>query len=279
MDNNLNTLPEIAYIGNERHYMLLQNCKAKVFLLSDKEGKKPYIVKVSNIKVKLNFFMESWVVMITYLSTPNYCPTLSCWLRSIDGGIGSDEINRFMQRVKKDHPLHPIEYSFKEVPVIATSKTYCELPSSMFRHPIKLTLEEEWQLLQIIQSDECNKRDLLISWFRIYRAKYYIECRVKRDIGSEDIELMNMFCYIHGLLPYSLCTKQTISNVQRRQKSCFTLLCVAVGIVLSIYIGISIIDYAIKEIDDYFLWWTISIIGLLITFGPIGYFINLLKNQ
>lgn len=237
MDNNLNTLPEIAHIGNERHYMLLQNCKAKVFLLSDKEGKKPYIVKVSNIKVKLNFFMESWVVMITYLSTPNYCPTLSCWLRSIDGGIGSDEINRFIQRVKKDHPLHPIEYSFKEVPVIATSKTYCELPSSMFRHPIKLTLEEEKYLLEVIASDKDHKKDELINWFNGYCNRYGVVCKYKRDSGSEAEELATMFCQIHGMLIYLLPNMQkTTKSINDNQDSGGFGLFIFIGVLLTLLV-------------------------------------------
>lgn len=271
MDNNLNTLPEIAHIGNERHYMLLQNCKAKVFLLSDKEGKKPYIVKVSNIKVKLNFFMESWVVMITYLSTPNYCPTLSCWLRSIDGGIGSDEINRFIQRVKKDHPLHPIEYSFKEVPVIATSKTYCELPSSMFRHPIKLTLEEEKYLLEVITSDKDHKKDELINWFNGYCNRYGVVCKYKRDSGSEAEELATMFCQIHGMLIYLL-PRNPKPKESKFVCSLRALLIIIIAFVIIPAFGFQTILWA-KPLGG-FGGFVLGVIGLLMFIAPFAFIYN-----
>lgn len=178
-----------------KQYILIQHCKAKVFLLASPH--KPYTIKCGQTVITIDVMMESWVVMLVYM---NNTALISQWLRGYNNNVGSTDIDNFISKIKRDHPLHDIAYSLQNVPCIASDEADCEMRLDIYTHPIKLTLAQERELLNIVKSNNIlDKQVQLIKWFDNYRAIYGIECRYKRDEQIQDFLLAELFCLIHGL--------------------------------------------------------------------------------
>jgi hypothetical protein len=175
-------------------YILLQNRKAKVPLLGTKS--KPYNIQI-NKEYSASWYGtgEAWLVTMTYLGNKD---VIARNLRSIYSEIAPDEIDHFIDVVKKDHPLEHILFNWSDIPLYATDNSYCEMNIWLYKQPIKLTLRQEKELLGIVQDKLVCKKKRIINWFKKYRQEYGIDAKLKRDKEIQDEELAALFCLIHG---------------------------------------------------------------------------------
>lgn len=176
-------------------YILLKKNSAKVPLLGTKS--KPYTAQIDN-NIVTNWYLmdEAWLVTNVYMDNKG---VIAQSLRATNPDIGPNEIDKFIEVVKKDHPLEHIAFNWNDIPLYATTKSYCELPLSwLYKSPIKLTQEQEKELLGIVQDNQAYKAKRMITWFNKYRQEYGINTRLKRDQEFQDEELSRMFCLVHG---------------------------------------------------------------------------------
>lgn len=178
----------------QKHLLLKKN-SAIAPLLATKSH--PYRIKISDDCTECwNLMDEAWLVTNVYLKNKN---SISRGLRSRHPDIAPDEIDRFVETVKTDHPIQSVDFCWKDMPLYADSDSYCELCLPwLYKHPIKLTFEQEAELLGIAQSEFADKKDRMICWFRRYRNDYGIDTKLKRDMATQDEELAEMFCMVHG---------------------------------------------------------------------------------
>lgn len=176
-------------------HILIPSKKAKAPLLATKT--KPYKIKVNrHYSEEWGLMDEAWLVSSVYLH--NYS-SVSTGLRERYPDVTPDEIDRFIGTVKNNHPLETVDFNWDDIPVYATSNSCMEMSLRwLYKHPIKLTLQQERQLLKIVQDDKSNKEQRMKEWFQRYREKYGIEARLKRDREYQDEELVDMFCLLHG---------------------------------------------------------------------------------
>lgn len=177
-----------------RHILLKKN-SAVAPLLATKS--RPYMVKVSDdCAESWNLMDEAWLVTNVYLKNRNL---VSSGLRSRHPDIAPDEIDRFIEAVKADHPLQFVDFRWENIPLYADKNSYCELYLPwLYKYPIKLTSEQETELMKIVQSEFTDKKERMVCWFRRYRNDYGIDTRLKRDMATQDMELAEMFCMVHG---------------------------------------------------------------------------------
>ena len=265
VDNRRSEMSEESI--NNRSFILLQSCNSKVFLLSDKEGEKPYVIKFGQNKIKIDYFMESWLVMEAYRYG-----RVGEWLRSIDENVGPDVIDEFIEQFKKDHPLHLMEYnySYDMVPLIATEREYCKMNLNEFKHTIKITHQQELELINIIKSNRDNKKAGLKAWFSQYRSKYGINCRLKRDIQSQDEILSEAFCQIHGIVYEWIDIPTTEERKKKNEQENVKIVRKIFTLILGVSLGIWLMDSCSFDINDsgaeFFIGMLIIFITLIITF-------------
>lgn len=176
-------------------YILLKKNSAKVPLLGTKS--KPYTAQIDN-NIVTNWYLmdEAWLVTNVYMGNK---AVIAQSLRTNHPDIGPNEIDKFIEIVKKDHPLEHIDFNWNDIPLYATAKSYCDLPLPwLYKAPIKLTQEQEKELLSIVQDDKAEKKERMIDWFKKYRNDYGIEARLKRDREIQDECLAEIFCMVHG---------------------------------------------------------------------------------
>lgn len=179
-------------------YILIQKRRAKVTLLSCNNAN-PYTIQLTKkVAVQINPLYESWLITSIFQDDVGNVAT---WLRTFDNNVSPMEIDKWIKKFKDAHILQPIHYSFDKVPCVATSDTCCILYVDIFRHPIQLALSHETELLNIVKSHitAYDKQKQLIRWFKRFRERYGIECRLKRDMKLQDSVLAEVFCLIHGL--------------------------------------------------------------------------------
>lgn len=176
-------------------YLLINKKNVKVPLLATKS--KPYQVKINDsYTASWNLMDEAWLVTNMYLLNKN---RIARSLRADHPEIGPVEIEKFFEIVKTDHPTEEIDFKWDDVPVYATTDSYCELYLPwLYKHSIKLTLEQENDVLGIAKDDVLGKKERIIQWFRRYREKYGVDTKLKRDKGIQDEDLADMFCLVHG---------------------------------------------------------------------------------
>ncbi len=77
----------------------------------------------------------------------------------------------------------------------------CEMALGMFKSPVKLTMNQELELLDIIKTDheKRSKYNRMLSWFTNFCKEYGYESKFKRDRGGEANEMAWGFCMCHGL--------------------------------------------------------------------------------
>lgn len=177
-----------------RHILLKKNSAIAPLLAT---ASHPYMVKVSDdCAESWNLMDEAWLVTNVYLKNRN---RVSNGLRSRHPDIAPDEIDRFLDAVKTDHPLQFVDFHWEDIPLYADQNSYCELYLPwLYKYPIKLTAEQETELLKIVQSEFTDKKEQMICWFRKYRNDYGVDTRLKRDMVIQDVELTEMFCMVHG---------------------------------------------------------------------------------
>lgn len=176
-------------------YILLKKKSAKTHLLGTQS--KPYTVQIDN-NFTTNWYLmdEAWLVTNVYIGNKG---VIAQSLRATNPDIGPNEIDKFIEIVKIDHPLEHVDYNWNDIPLYATEKSYCDLPLPwLYKSPIKLTREQEKELLGIVQDDKAKKKERMIDWFRKYRGDYGIETRLKRDREIQDEFLAEIFCMVHG---------------------------------------------------------------------------------
>lgn len=79
---------------------------------------------------------EAWLVTNVYLKNRN---SVSRGLRSRHPDIAPDEIDRFIDAVKADHPLQFVDFRWEDVPLYADTDSYCELYLPwLYKHSINL---------------------------------------------------------------------------------------------------------------------------------------------
>lgn len=199
-----------------RHILLKKNNAITPLIATES---RPYRVKVSDDCAESWSLMdEAWLVTNVYLKNRN---SVSRGLRSRHPDIAPDEIDRFIDAVKADHPLQFVDFRWEDVPLYADTDSYCELYLPwLYKHSIKLTLEQETELLEIAQGEFTDKKDRMIHWFRRYRNDYGIETRLKRDMATQDVELTEMFCMVHGfeLDMLSSAQGQTVCETQKHKR-------------------------------------------------------------
>ena len=198
-------------------HILLKKNSAVAPLLATKS--RPYMVKVSDDCAESWSLMdEAWLVTNVYLKNRN---RVSNGLRSRHPDIAPDEIDRFIEAVKADHPLQFVDFRWDDIPLYANQNSYCELYLPwLYKYPIKLTFEQETELMNIVQSEFIDKKERMIFWFRRYRNDYGIDTRLKRDKATQDVELAEMFCMVHGfeLDAIDSVQSQTICETQRYRR-------------------------------------------------------------
>ena len=222
-------------------YVVIQSASAKVQLKSAKSKAKQYQIKFGERLCEMSHFIESWIVTAVYSYSGRGC--VAGWLRDIYPDIGPDEIDAFIATFKEDHPLQSIEYTYDLVPTIATKNTYCEMVLSIFKTPVKLTLEQEMELLDIVKTDHerRTKYSRLLSWFNKFCKDYGYESRFKRDRGNEANEMAWGFCVCHGLDIDALQRPPKSSTPAKEppSKSLFSLL--MVGLFGGLYILVAVL--------------------------------------
>lgn len=195
-----------------RKSILIYKRRSKVLLLGTKS--KPYKVRI-NEECSDTWYgtNEGWLVTNLYLGNKDIVANI---LRSRYPEIAPDEIDRFIETVKKDHPLDHGSFNWKEIPLYATANSYCEINMDIYKYPIKLTLKQEQSLLDIITDEQYDKKGRIIRWFKQYRQEYGIDTRLKRDQEIQDEALADVFCLAHGLeldnLDGLLCSKSSKKN-------------------------------------------------------------------
>lgn len=180
-------------------YVVIQSVSAQVQLKSAKSKVKQYQIKFGDRLCEMSHFIESWIATAVYSYSGK--SGVAAWLREIYSDIGPDEIDLFVSKFKEEHPLQTVEYSYDAIPVIATDKTYCEMALGMFKSPVKLTMNQELELLDIIKTDheKRSKYNRMLSWFTNFCKEYGYESKFKRDRGGEANEMAWGFCMCHGL--------------------------------------------------------------------------------
>ena len=275
VDNSRGEMSEESI--NNRSFILLQSCNSKVFLLSDKEGERPYIIKFGNTKLKFDFYLESWLITKIYNSHND--GSVAEMLRYIDKNVGPDIIDEFIEQFKKDHPLQESfgRYSYDMVPLIATNETYCQMNLVEFSYPIKLTLQQEEELLSIMKSSTGGKKKAMLDWFSQYREKYSVGCKYKRDIPVQDEILSMAFCTMHGatfglldMAPYKSPEERKMEREQYEKKCNEYLIKKFVIFVVGVGIGAYLMDSCSFDTNDsgatFFVGMLIVFITLIIVF-------------
>ena len=176
-------------------YILLKKNSAKVPLLGTKS--KPYTAQIDN-NIVTNWYLmdEAWLVTNVYMGNKG---AIAQSLRATNPDIGPNEIDMFIDMVKKDHPLEHINFNWNNIPLYADAKSYCDLSLPwLYKTPIRLTQDQEKELLGIVQDDKDNKKLRMTNWFYRYRRDYGIDARLKRDREIQDEELASLFCLVHG---------------------------------------------------------------------------------
>lgn len=193
-------------------YILLKKNNAKAPLLGTESI--PYRVNIGkDIATDWYIMDEAWLVTSVYMNNKG---NVSKSLRVTHPEIGPNEIDEFIEIVKKDHPLEHIDFNWNEVPLYATTKSYCDLSlPSLYKTPIKLTQGQEKELLGIVQDDKMDKKERMVEWFRIYRNNYGIDTKLKRNKEIQDECLAEIFCMIHG---FDMWEVQLIQNYQSTEK-------------------------------------------------------------
>lgn len=193
-------------------YILLKKNSAKAPLLGTKS--KPYTAQIdSNITTNWYLMDEAWLVTNVYMGNKG---VIAQSLRSIHPDIGPVEINMFIDLVKKDHPLEHVDFNWNDIPLYATTRSYCDLSIPwLYKTPIKLTQEQEKELLGIVQDDKMDKKERMIEWFRMYRNNYGIDTKLKRNKEIQDECLAEIFCMVHG---FDMWEVQSITNYQSAKK-------------------------------------------------------------
>lgn len=176
-------------------YILLKKNSAKAPLLGTKS--KPYTAQIdSNIITNWYLMDEAWLVTNVYMGNKS---VIAQSLRSTHPDIGPNEIDMFIDMVKKDHPLERVDFNWNDIPLYATTKSYCDLPLPwLYKSLIKLTQEQERELLDIVRDNKDNKKRRMTNWFYRYRRDYGIDTRLKRDREMQDEWLAEIFCMVHG---------------------------------------------------------------------------------
>lgn len=254
-------------------YVIIQSVSAQVQLKSAKSKVKQYQIKFGNRLCEMSHFIESWVATAVYSYSGK--SGVASWLRDIYPDIGPDEIDLFVSTFQAEHPLQAIEYSYEDIPLIATEKTYCEMSLGMFKTPVKLTLNQEMEILKIVSTEHerRSKYQRLLSWFNQFCKEYGYESRYKRDRGGEAKEMAWGFCMYHGLDIDVLerVPKPQIPQQDTPAKSIWTLL--LVGFLGGLYIlaAISFILWSHK-IEDFGLSIIPTIVGWAMLCVPIYLF-------
>lgn len=176
-------------------YILLKKNSAKAPLLGTKS--KPYTAQIdNNIVTNWHLMDEAWLVTNVYIGNKG---VIAQSLRATNPDIGPNEIDMFIDMVKKDHPLEHINFNWNDIPLYADAKSYCDLSLPwLYKSPIKLTQKQEKELLEIVRDDKDNKKLRMTNWFYRYRRDYGIDARLKRDREIQDEELASLFCLVHG---------------------------------------------------------------------------------
>lgn len=176
-------------------YILLKKNSAKAYLLGTKS--KPYTAQIdSNIITNWYLMDEAWLVTNVYMGNK---AVIAQSLHTTHPDIGPNEIDKFIEIVKIDHPIEQVDSNWNDIPLYATEKSYCDLPLPwLYKSPIKLTQKQEKELLGIVQDDKDNKKLRMTNWFYRYRRDYGIDTRLKRDREIQDEELARLFCLVHG---------------------------------------------------------------------------------
>lgn len=176
-------------------HILLKKNNAVAPLLATKS--RSYMIKVSDgCTESWGLMDEAWLVTNVYLKNRN---RVANGLRSRHPDIAPDEIDRFIEAIKTDHPLQFVDFRWEDIPLYANKNSYCELYLPwLYKYSIKLTFEQESELMKIVQDEFADKKERMVCWFRKYRNDYGIETRLKRDMATQDMELAEMFCMVHG---------------------------------------------------------------------------------
>lgn len=192
-------------------YILLKKKSAKTPLLGTQS--KPYTVQIDN-NFTTNWYLmdEAWLVTNVYIGNKG---VIAQSLRATNPDIGPNEIDMFIDMVKKDHPLEHINFNWNDIPLYADAKSYCDLSLPwLYKSPIKLTQKQEKELLEIVRDDKDNKKLRMTNWFYRYRRDYGIDARLKRDREIQDEELASLFCLVHG---FDLDAAQMILSAKETQ--------------------------------------------------------------
>lgn len=248
-------------------YILIQWCKAKMPLLSICAQGSPYTIQFRDIQITLDSYLEAWLGTNIFTDRATNKNFVAQQFRMKVPDIASDEIDGLIKDFVNKHPLTPVEYNFKDIPVIATDDSYCELKISIFKYPVKLTREQESALLNIIASQEIHDKELKMRiWFENYCRKYNIEARLKRDRVTQIDELIWDFMYIHGLYRFPIKRKVKEQSLTRNER-----LKVYIGIVFFAIVYIFITGGLLalaSKIDDVFVSSAFAVLGLLLlSFG------------
>lgn len=195
-----------------KDYIFLQNKRAKTKILAKHNKKGAYTIKFGKGRsLEFDEYLEAELCTLVY--TDYLRNDWVTWINGLcDESLSPDEIDSFEEKFKSDHPLTEVpEYQLSGTVELATQEDCCELRSPIFKQPIKLTLEQERTLLQLIATryvprsvysgmgDAPNLCAAMQSFFAWYREQYGVAARYKKDMAIQDFELAYHFCLSHGI--------------------------------------------------------------------------------
>lgn len=200
-------------------YILIQNRNAKVNLLATRSCR--YCIPIrKNYTEEHDAVNEAILVASLYIGNRH---AVAASLRERLPDVTTDEIDKYCEKLKKDHPLERIYFSWRDIPLFADSRSYFEISLPwLYKFPIQLTVEQERELLSIVQDNDDNKEERMTQWFRNYREKYGIETKLKRNQAVQDTELMEVFCVAHGFSVSAMSEKNTTYRRRERDHNWFT---------------------------------------------------------
>lgn len=184
-------------------YMLIQANSSKVKLRTI-GSTKPYLIRLGNDSVVIDEAYERWLVYHVY----SYgIGNISYGLRQAGYQFSPDEFDEFVEQLQADHPPIPIDgYTIQQTPLIATKDACLTLMlTDLYSYPIKMTMAQEQDLLNLMFSDIVGREDAILRWFAKFRERYGIDTKKKKDQRVQDLLLAEDFCVMHGLSYQRIC--------------------------------------------------------------------------
>lgn len=191
------------------NYILLQNCNAKVLLLSQ-NGVWEFVL--GGVTWEIPDCLERLYAYLI-IGEKDF-KSVAGTLRANNKNISVVDIDNFIELFVNTHTAVDMQFAIDDVPIYATEHNPLILPNP-FSYDVLLTIEQETELLGIIKDGDRKCRSLLDNWFEQYVNKYCLTPRYKRDVDRQYQELAIAFCRQHGINYWS-CPQQSTRPIIKK---------------------------------------------------------------